>query len=273
MSWSDILQQVAAFRNSVFTAKRAEPFYRGHADHTWTLSPGLFRYSWDPSAPQKVFLDEGRLYWTAVQLGSHLMPATLSPWQTLFILQHHGMPTRLLDWTESFATALWFALSDSSSTEACVWMLNPYRLNEIVTGSSTVLFPDYDFTPENGYLPGYEPYVVDTYTRTFADFPHRVLAIAGISGIPRLLSQRGVFTLHRDGGYLREADPALSGCFEKIMLPRDLVEEARQFLSLSNTHSFTIFPDLYGLTMYLRRCVLGQTDVGPVCRQFRARDA
>jgi hypothetical protein len=87
-----------------------------------------------------------------VQLGAHLMPPTLSPWQTLFILQHHGMPTRLLDWTESFATALWFSVSEPSPTEACVWMLNPYRLNEVVTGNSTVLLPGYDLTPENGYL-------------------------------------------------------------------------------------------------------------------------
>lgn len=258
MTWTDILNQVAAFRNQVFGRKRAEPFFRGHANHSWPLQPGLFRHSWNPADPQRVIVDEGRIYWRVVRLGSHLLPTVPSSWQTLFVMQHHGMPTRLLDWTESFATALWFALNEPSDDGPCVWMLDPYKLNDLESGNDALYFPEYDFTPEDGYVSGYEPYVVNIDKRTFSEFPHRIATIAGVSLIPRVHSQRGVFTLHRDPEFAAESDAILGSCYEKVLIPKDLIAEAREYLAIANINSFTVFPDLYGLNLYLRRAVLGR---------------
>ncbi|MBK8003723.1 MAG: FRG domain-containing protein [Gemmatimonadetes bacterium] len=33
--------------------------------------------------------------------GSHLPPSPSTPWQPLYVMQHYGIPTRLLDWTEA----------------------------------------------------------------------------------------------------------------------------------------------------------------------------
>jgi hypothetical protein len=173
-------------------------------------------------------------------------------------MQHHGMPTRLLDWTESFGTALWFALSESTGIDPCVWMLDQYRLNELESGHDALYLPDYDFTPVIGrYASGYEPYVVNTESRSFVDFPHRIASIAGVSSIPRVRSQRGVFTLHRDPAFAAESDPALASCFQKITIPMALIPDALAYLAVAGINSFTIFPDLFGLNLYLRRAVLG----------------
>ncbi|MBK8003724.1 MAG: hypothetical protein IPK12_07175 [Gemmatimonadetes bacterium] len=143
-----------------------------------------------------------------------------------------------------------------------MWMLDQFKLNALEAKDDALFLPDYDFVPANGHLPGYESYVVDIDKRTFAAFPHRIAAIAGISAIPRVHSQRGVFTIHRDPSFLAETDPVLSECFCKVVIPRDLVTQAQRFLTVANVHSFSVFPDLSGLGRYLRRCVLGKAGDG-----------
>jgi truncated hemoglobin YjbI len=106
--------------------------FRGHADaHSWMLAPTLARCVGPHSK-----LNLARLGGWA-KLEQHILerfrrhaephltnrPDANIDW--LVLGQHHGLPTRLLDWSENPLIALYFALSTDIGVEAAVWMMEP----------------------------------------------------------------------------------------------------------------------------------------------------
>src|ERR1044071_6575015 len=109
-----------------------ECFYRGHANTDWPLLPSLLRHCYAQKLRDSAVRGlEANLFYEFQARARELHQRPLSGWDTLFFMRHHGLATRLLDWTEVHGVALYFAINTAdSSTTPCVWVLNPYRLNE-----------------------------------------------------------------------------------------------------------------------------------------------
>lgn len=177
--------------------------------------------------------------------------------QWLFLAQHVGLPTRLLDWTEGALFGLHFALSAFvAATEKrprVIWMLDPDALNRlslgadsgVPTGMETLALTWFDPNRRNiGALNIASAWENDATVGT--DLP---VAIRPSYVHPRMSVQRSCFTIEgRDSRSLKAQAP---GVLRRFVLPpaaeAELVADLRV---LGITHA-TVFPDLDGLAREL----------------------
>lgn len=135
---SEYLEEI--LRINALTNSISGAVYRGQSDSGWSISSGLSRYvcnaHGDPLALNKanqaytIFDAQRHAY---IDIGSN------SPWDTLTLAQHYGLPTRLLDWTLSPLVALFFALdgvkySRVESSEISESELNEFRGRAVLDG-------------------------------------------------------------------------------------------------------------------------------------------
>jgi hypothetical protein len=221
----------------------------------YKLLPGLFR------PPETGVLyqdhDEKNFYYEFRARAGVLLNPSLTSWDALFLMQHHGVPTRLLDWTESFATAFYFALdkatSDVDISDVDIWMLDPYSLNSEQANTKFIIDVESHFEAE----------YFDMFIKPRDDVRPPVgtaLAIYPRRQIARLASQHGLFTLHLDKNPLEDLEkPWLT----RFRLSAPAVSEANRFLKVMGVNDFSLFPDLDGLSRFLRKRIRGGYGIAP----------
>ena len=208
-------------------------WFRGQADFNWSLTPGYFRLTNPP--PETTLLKRFRQS-AALLLSKD--PAASFDW--LFLMQHYGIPTRLLDWTESPLVALYFVSQDIySTTDAALWVLKPSELNKAARINDAA---------EEFFIPSFEDDELTKYTiEELSSGPRRTqlspLASMATRNNTRIQAQLGVFTIHHldrtpiegigDGSHII-----------KYRIPRTVLGSLRKELALLGYTKFTIFPEL-----------------------------
>lgn len=233
-------------------------WYRGVSHANYELIPSLYRHPVIDD-PHDLLALESKLITRFKERAQPMVDRQLPSdrLEMLFLMQHHGMPTRLLDWSENAFTALFFALCEAEKDErgmftgsSCVWILRPVPWNKAVQSHinySGEPFSVGDSRLTNGYVE-----VGDG-----AALMQKPVAVYGVHNSPRIVSQRGVFTLFGSSNAAMERVYAM-GEFEQDALMKIEIRGAYQgalFQELMSAGILdsSVYPDLDGLARELRR--------------------
>lgn len=177
-----------------------------------------------------------------------------SVWNWLSLAKHHGLPTRLLDWTYSPYVAMHFATHDVRhfDDDAAIWCVDyrktnellPQPLREIAENEDVNILTtellhrvassldEFDALADHDFVVFFEPPSLD----------ERIVNQFALFSLPSSATTRLVDLLHQ-----REAS------YRRIIIPAELKWEIRDKLDQANITERVLFPGLDGLSQWLKR--------------------
>jgi TIR domain-containing protein/FRG domain-containing protein len=260
-AWDTFLANIETARKEIGCSPldSEEAWFRGHTNSNYQLLPSLFRSFEEPnteSSWDKIIQIESDLFWEFAARARQIHGKLENHWDILFAMQHYGTPTRLLDWSETLAVAIYFAILDIDTAapmatqelpEPCIWVLNPYRLNKLEWSGDLVHPPYLGWDDREREYYEYSDLLVEGYMDW--DWP---TAIYPSHRTDRIEAQNGWFTIHGDEFVPIDKLRRRRSFLRKIPLPHAALEPARRFLQLSGIHHYSIFADLESLSLHLK---------------------
>jgi FRG domain len=211
-------------------------WYRGQVNEAWPLIPSVARNrGWLANELELLKRFKQDAY-------PRLREYPASKWDWLFLAQHHGIPTRLMDWTENPLVGLYFATeynADDDTSHGRLWLLLPETLNVKTSAAPEIPMFDHD-----EILDPYHPQAQTTVANLGP------IAAIAVRSFGRIVAQAGTFTVnHRDHTPL-EKHP--SECVESFLIPAPSKEPIRAELQSLGISAMTVYPDLSHLGAHVK---------------------
>ena len=247
-------------------------WFRGLPDSDYQLLPSMYH-------PNKVL--DGNLEWFMMnrfKQNAHqfLDIRPQGEWEWLFLMRHYGLPSRLLDWTESPLVGLFFAIYSldtanrptiSTDTDGTLWCLLPTLLNRAANLADSIeipMFSDEEERLNSAYMQ------IDNYRPSRIDWPsdgsgRRRRGASGTPGVPplagiairtsrRIQAQQGVFTIHHNTPTPIE-EVGNGSHIWRFIIPGGKKEALADELQKLRVNTLNVFPDLDNVAAYAEEVV------------------
>jgi len=244
-SWRE-LDDAIAQATSTREHAHSSLVFRGLARASYSNVSSLARLGDDFPSLERHLIRNFRKYAHREQPGPTL-------WDWLSLAQHHGLPTRLLDWTFSPFVAAHFATATSPGEEAVVWAVDCAAAHELLPGELRASLGDEGATVFTTELLAEHAPGLGELRRLEEDEPF-VLFFEPPSLDDRIVNQSAVLSTlsdprtHMDEWLDRHPDM----CHAWRISP-DAKVEIRERLDQGNVTERVLMPGLDGLAAWLRR--------------------
>ncbi|MCX8131429.1 MAG: FRG domain-containing protein [Clostridia bacterium] len=248
-SWEELIEKVYenSYRSDI-NRYRTSFVFRGISDKGYELKTSLERNCKDNCGLENSIL---RNFIKYARLGAE---SEKNIWKVLAIAQHHGLPTRLLDWTYSPFVAMHFATFDTDSfdKDGVIWCINIERMHEVIPGKLRTILKrenayafttemlsekcsnlgDFDTLSDNPFLLFFEPPSLDD----------------------RIINQFGLHSVVSNPTIIHdEILVNYPDYYKRLIIPKEIKLEIRDKLDQANINERVLFPGLDGLCTWLAR--------------------
>lgn len=209
-------------------------WFRGHRSTSWNVEPTIWR-DYDKYA-ERNFTNR---FCVRAATRYQSLPTYDQDALWLSLMQHYGLPTRLLDWTRSPLVAVYFAVNayihdrGRVPEDSVIWMLDPHVLNQ------SEKFDDVTPSIEAHMC---KDMIAAAFTHKVKE-NNRVLAVMAAENDLRMFVQQGCFTIHSDQRPLNKR-AGHSKYLSAIVIPAGSIKRVALEIEVCGIRKGDIFPDL-----------------------------
>lgn len=228
---------------------RSDFAFRGLSDCSYELKNSFLRNCGDKPELEYHLLRNFRKYARTTESNQ-----TSTQWRSLVLAQHHGLPTRLLDWTYSPFIAMHFATANTEKydTDGVIWKVDFVKVNNL---SPEPLLGILEKEKCNAFtLEMLEEHFASLARFDEINGPGQAIFFEPPSLDDRIVNQFALFSVMTSPtAILDEWLAKQNDICRRLIIPKELKWEIRDKLDQANITERVLFPGLDGLAHWLKR--------------------